>query len=624
MSGIINNKSKFMNKIVKIITSLLLIFAFSPVFVSAQTTADLQAQINSLLAQIKVLQAQLAASQGGTAYCHTFDTNLGIGSGVGSSSDEVHALVTALDKNGLDVGSLDVSNYDESTASAVSAFQEKYKSEILTPAGLRAGTGYLGARTRAKLNSLYGCLKPFPVGTSVVISGVSGPQSLNVDQTGTWTVTASDSSGGNLSYSVNWGDQPYIVYSNMSLTASMSQQSATFTHSYTVAGTYNPIFTVTNTSGLSAQTSLSVNVGGVTNPASITVLSPNGGETWTRGTAQKITWQDNTAWPPCSAGVGCGARPQRLYDITLGSYYPPCTGGMCPMYAYRAPYTIAKSVSGSSYSWLVGDTWDKGIGPLDGSYTIQICQTGSSTCDSSDSYFKITSDSTNTLTINTDSTLPGGQVGTSYYSALSASGGTGNYTWSIKPNNLMCVMGLSCGSLPPGLALSQSILDTVCSPSPCATIHNPIVNAVISGTPTTAGTYSFGLTATDTSGASASKYFTITVGGTGTSQTTTISSLSPTSGRTGTYVTINGSGFLSTGNSIQFSDYGTYISSNYVNSGTVTFTVPSSLSNCNTTGTACTNMMLPPVSGGSYNVRVVNSNGTSNSVPFTVSNLIPL
>jgi len=42
------------------------------------------------------------------------------------------------------------------TRAAVTKFQEKYKSEILSPQGLTEGTGIVDASTRKKLNELYG------------------------------------------------------------------------------------------------------------------------------------------------------------------------------------------------------------------------------------------------------------------------------------------------------------------------------------------------------------------------------------------------------------------------------------------------------------------------------------
>lgn len=141
----------------KIVTAgLILAFSFSPIVVMGQTTADLQAQISVLLQRVQALQAQLSALRSGssTSFCFSFNTNLG----VGSNGGDVSALNTALSKGGF-VSSQNNSGatFDEALASAVSSFQERYRSEILTPAGLSSGTGYLGARTRAKLNSLYGC-----------------------------------------------------------------------------------------------------------------------------------------------------------------------------------------------------------------------------------------------------------------------------------------------------------------------------------------------------------------------------------------------------------------------------------------------------------------------------------
>ena len=78
-----------------------------------------------------------------------------------------------------------------------------------------------------------------------------------------------------------------------------------------------------------------------------------------------------------------------------------------------------------------------------------------------------------TLTVTTSS-LSNGTHNVAYNKSLAASGGNGSYTWS-----------LSSGSLPPGLSLSAA--------------------GVISGTPTTAGNYSFTVQVTDGVGNSATK-----------------------------------------------------------------------------------------------------------------------
>ena len=67
----------------------------------------------------------------------------------------------------------------------------------------------------------------------------------------------------------------------------------------------------------------------------------------------------------------------------------------------------------------------------------------------------------------TTSSLNNGSVGTAYSQSLTATGGTGSLTWSILPN---------ASALPPGLSVTGS---------------------TISGTPTTAGTYSFKLQVVD-------------------------------------------------------------------------------------------------------------------------------
>jgi hypothetical protein len=67
------------------------------------------------------------------------------------------------------------------------------------------------------------------------------------------------------------------------------QQSASFTHSYSVAGVYTVQFMVKDNAGNTATSSISVNVGNSTQP-SITVTSPNGGEQWQIGKTYYISW----------------------------------------------------------------------------------------------------------------------------------------------------------------------------------------------------------------------------------------------------------------------------------------------------------------------------------------------
>ncbi|MBI2097916.1 MAG: hypothetical protein HYT46_03230 [Candidatus Vogelbacteria bacterium] len=126
------------------------------------------------------------------------------------------------------------------------------------------------------------------------ISGVSGPTVLNVGQSGTWSVTASDPENGPLSYSVVWGDEGGTTAG--SPTVQQIQQTATFTHTYSQAGTYYPTFTVTDNAGQPAKTSLSVVVTG-TGLAQLKVLWPNGDETLNTGQEYKIQWVPHTDIP---------------------------------------------------------------------------------------------------------------------------------------------------------------------------------------------------------------------------------------------------------------------------------------------------------------------------------------
>ncbi len=135
-----------MSKKIVFFVSLLIIFGclfnFNSPTAKAMTVDEMIALIQKLQQQIADLQKQLAQAQGTqTVWCHDFNKNLS----AGVSSEEVASLHTVLEKEGFDIFDEEKANkeFDESTASAISGLQQKYASEILTPLGLKYGTGIL-------------------------------------------------------------------------------------------------------------------------------------------------------------------------------------------------------------------------------------------------------------------------------------------------------------------------------------------------------------------------------------------------------------------------------------------------------------------------------------------------
>ena len=143
-----------------------LALAFSFVVVptaSAQTSAQLQEQIASMLATINALQAQLSATTGtaSSVGAYTFNTNLTVGSkGVdvmnlqkvlNSSADTMVAMT------GAGSPGMETSFFGPATKAAVMKFQAKY--------GISPVAGYVGAITRAKLNTMGGVVVPPPTTT---------------------------------------------------------------------------------------------------------------------------------------------------------------------------------------------------------------------------------------------------------------------------------------------------------------------------------------------------------------------------------------------------------------------------------------------------------------------------
>jgi len=114
----------------------------------------LQAQIEFLKNEIVKIQSQINAilGQGGTILCQAFTTDLYYG----MQGSQVSCLQEFLKGQGSGIypEGLITGNFSSKTEAAVIRFQEKYALEILTPLGLKAGTGFVGPSTRQKINSL--------------------------------------------------------------------------------------------------------------------------------------------------------------------------------------------------------------------------------------------------------------------------------------------------------------------------------------------------------------------------------------------------------------------------------------------------------------------------------------
>ena len=155
------------------------------------------------------------------------------------------------------------------------------------------------------------------------------------------------------------------------------------------------------------------------------------------------------------------------------------------------PYSQGLSASGGTGSY----TWSVSTGSLPAGLSLATTGTisGTPTASGTASFTVQVTDSANTSTTKplsiavapaalniSTSSLPGGTVGASYSQGLSASGGTGSYTWSV-----------STGSLPAGLSLATT--------------------GTISGTPTASGTASFTVQVTDSANTSTTKPLSIAV-----------------------------------------------------------------------------------------------------------------
>jgi uncharacterized protein (TIGR03437 family) len=118
--------------------------------------------------------------------------------------------------------------------------------------------------------------------------------------------------------------------------------------------------------------------------------------------------------------------------------------------------------------------------------TVQVSNSQGGTSNSAN--FPVNAGNGTSLTIITASPLPGGTAGSQYSQALNATGGATPYkSWTVIS-----------GSLPPGISL---------------TTLGGVLTALLTGTPTASGTFTFTVQVTDSAGVTAAKQFNLTIGG---------------------------------------------------------------------------------------------------------------
>ncbi len=125
----------------------------------AATAEEMQQMINDLLAQVSALQGSTGGASSAAGMCpYTWTRSLKTGD-TGMDVMKLQQFLnsdadTRVSASGVGSAGMETEYFGPATAAAVSKFQVKYRSDVLSPAGLVNPTGYFGPATMAKANAL--------------------------------------------------------------------------------------------------------------------------------------------------------------------------------------------------------------------------------------------------------------------------------------------------------------------------------------------------------------------------------------------------------------------------------------------------------------------------------------
>ncbi len=315
-----------------------------------------------------------------------------------------------------------------------------------------------------------------PAGLSISSGGVLSGTPTTAG-TSTFTVVAADAAGARASQ-------------NFSLTITAAAAVITLSPASLPAGTVGGSYAATLTAGGgTAPYSFSTTSG--TLPAGVTLTGAGAltGTLTTPGTYSfTITATDangakgSQAYTVAIAAAGSSLliTTTSLPAGTMGTAYSQtilATGGATP-YSYAVTGGALPGGLGLAASGAI-----TGTPTTAGSFSFTVTVTDAASKTAVQSYSVTVSASASTLALNA-ATLPAGSVGKAYSASISATGGTAPYSFAVMS-----------GSVPLGTSLSPS--------------------GLLSGTPTTANTYSFTVTVTDNAGATASRIYSVEIDASG-------------------------------------------------------------------------------------------------------------
>ena len=167
------------------------------------------------------------------------------------------------------------------------------------------------------------------------VSNVSGPNTIAVNTTGTWTLSLNNLYNQNYtSVSVNWGDTLYGASAQTAQQVYGGSQTLSFTHAYAQSGTYTITFTATNGQGQSSMVSTTVTVTGYSNSGlTLSYMTPTSGHVGTQiqlvGTG--FSTLDNTVHFANGGTLHVPSQNGTTIYFTIPAYFSACdlVGAQC-------------------------------------------------------------------------------------------------------------------------------------------------------------------------------------------------------------------------------------------------------------------------------------------------------